>query len=354
MTVIMTLRNPLSKSDYLQVYIEPNLIELSHDWQAALKKEIDNKSYLEKNFVWHGWPDSLRDLNYLCDQLNRHIQIINQSNINYHIDLNVTPESVEVNNHNGVNHDIMNVIHNHFEILQGTVDNLSSYYYKADIQTKYSIRQLNNICHEIESLCLSLRKKYHQPYWMKPSQVTTFLNAKRYRLNKEHRKGFVTNKFNRRFGHVYMHWSQIGKTLYEVYRDEKGADIDKTVCDAITHLSYYSGNFNIEWGRDTVYGNDHPYHTKEMDSFNDWLRRNNFDVDDASLSLGYLELAKVNLKKSFGTEDVESIWKMISERLDIYSIECLGSIAYYDYTCMDSTYEQQQIDFLTPGYLTHV
>jgi hypothetical protein len=135
--------------------------------------------------------------------------------------------------------------------------------------------------------------------------------------------------------------------------DEKGADIDSTVCDAVTHLEYYSGEFDIEWGQDVVYGNAHPWHTKEMDAFNAWLVRNKFDPADPTLSLGYLEIGKINLQRSFGTEDRETIWQMMSQRLDIYSIGCMGKSAVYDYNWNDADYEDQQIKFLMPGYMSH-
>ena len=364
MTVIVTVQNPITKNDYLNLYIESNNTELSFDWQVALKKELEKNSLLEKNYCWHGWPDTQRNLDYLTDTLNYHIDRINFGlNTDYlHIDT-VVPGTVMMpftginedgKRGGGINHDIMNKIHNHFEHLQGTVDNLSLHYKQASPEVKYSIRQLNNLCHEIETLCLSLRKKFYSPEWIRPSQITTFLNATRYKLNNEHRKGFLTNGYDRKFGHVYMHWAQIGKTLYEVFRDENGADIDKAMCDAITHLEYYSGEFDVEWGQDVVYGNSQPWHTKEMDLYYQWLERNGFNTKDPNLSLGYLEIGKIDLRKSFGTNDVNSIWNLMSNRLDIKSISCLGATANYNYNWADIDYEQKQINFLMPGYLSNV
>lgn len=360
MTVIVTVRNPVTKTDYLSLHIIPNQSELAYDWQVALSRELDANRHLEKNYCWHGWPDNQRDLKYLCGQLNSHIAQVNYG-------LNVPYQAIEYvdwqtvmhpftgidedgKRGGGVNHDVMNVIHNHFEHLQGTVGNMSEWYKTADHKTKYSIRQLNNLCHEIETLCLSLRKKFYSPQWVRPSQITTFLNATRYKLNSEHRKGFAENSYDRRFGYVYMHWAQIGKTLYEVFRDENGADIDKTVCDAINHLEYYSGEFDVEWGRDVVYGNEYPWHTKEMDAYHEWLKKNGFDCNDPQLSLGYLELGHIDLYKSFGTTDVDKIWEMMSTRLDIYSIECLGKKAIYDYSWADHDHEEKQIAVLSKGY----
>jgi hypothetical protein len=348
----MTLRNPVSKRDLLPVYIEPNNTELALDWQVALAKELMKNTPLEKNYCWHGWADTQRDLEYLCNQLNQHINRLNQNLWGYETIDYVSP--TEVFNDLKVNHDIMNRVHNHFEHLQGTVGNMSTWYKQACPQVKYSIRQLNNLCHEIENLCLSLRKKATAPEWQRPSQITTFLNATRYKLNDEHRKGFLTNGYDSKFGYVYMHWAQIGKTLYEVFRDEQGAAVTDVMCDAVTHLEYYSGEFDIEWGKDVVYGNAHPWHTKEMDSFKLWLEINGYKHNDPALSLGYLEIGRVNLIKSFGTDDREKIWEIMSRRLDIYSIECLNHTSIYDYSWSDLDYEQQQINFMMPGYCSHV
>ena len=41
----------------------------------------------------------------------------------------------------------------------------------TDIETKYAIRQLNNICHEIESWVHADRKNAFEPEWMRPSQI---------------------------------------------------------------------------------------------------------------------------------------------------------------------------------------
>jgi hypothetical protein len=252
----------------------------------------------------------------------------------------------------GPNHEVMNEVHNYFENLQGTVENLSPYYKLAPPDVKYSIRQINNLCHEIETLCLSMRKAYYEPEWVRPSQITTFLNAKRYNLNREHRKGFASNGFDRRFGHVYMHWTQIGKTLMEVYRDEHAPVLDEATCDAITHLQYYSGEFDIEWWRDVLYGT-HKWHTEEIAGFNEWLRREGYDPEDPALSLGYLEIGKIDLLKSFGTEDVDSIWNTMSNYLDIYSLRVGDDVAVYDYSWADPDHEEQQIRYLMPGYMSH-
>jgi hypothetical protein len=372
MTITMTLRNPLNKDKMLPVYIEPNDTQLAQDWVAALKIELQKNSELEKNYCWHGWPKNPRNLDYLAEQLSKHttrIWAFNELGVwqsagldSFNIRTNYTATDIMIpitgidepgKKGGGPNHDVMNLVHNYFENLQGTVENLSLYYKLAPPEVKYSIRQINLLCHEIETLCLSIRKAYYQPDWVRPSQITTFLNATRYHLIDEHRKGFSQNGYDRRFAYVYMHWTQIGKTLMEVFRDENAPDLDQATCDAITHLQYYSGEFDVEWGQSVVNG-VHKWHTKEIEEYTAWLIRQGFDPANSMLSLGHLELGHVDLERSFGTHDIYKIWDIMSPMLDIYSISVDEITAVYDYTWADDDHEQRQIQFLMPGYNSYV
>jgi hypothetical protein len=353
--------------------------ELSHKWIVALKELLTSGNILEKNYCWHGWPNSPRTLVYLCNELNRNIQAINMPHVQstwinagldpYVIEEHFTPDAVRFPNVYGMGmteelyakgireelalslalkHGIMNKLHNHFEILQGTVEQLSPYYKHATDDAKWAIRQLNNLCHEVESLCLSQRKKAFDPNWIRPSQITTWLSAPRYNLTTSDRELFNINQYDREFGGVYMHWCQIGKTLYEVYRDEGAPRIDKTTCDAITELQYYSGEFDIEWGR-SVTRHDQ-WHRDEMYGFDTWLRVNGYTPNNAELSLGYLPLGQVDLQGSFGTKDFQYIIDRMGDYLDIYKIEVDDVSATYDYHWSDWDWREQQIKFLQPGY----
>jgi hypothetical protein len=376
--VTVTLRNPLDHNDLLEYYIIPNDSQLAKDWITALKSLLQKGNLLEKNYCFMGFPKSARTLEYLCDQLNLSVEIINNFDFtqhgleNYIIEEWFHPNTVRfpdtypiegtmlkpgtVSNNRRTDiglyakHTTLNQLHNHFERLQGTVDNLSAYYKVADYETKYAIRQLNIICHEMESLILSQRKLASTPEWVRPSQITTFLHAERYELIDEHRQGFVTNGYDRKFGHVYMHWTQIGKTLMEVFQDEGAPELTDTVCEAITHLKYYSGEFDVEWAKDVTRANKYPWVEKIATEFTDWLISNGLNPNDPQLSLGYLPLGHVELQASFGTEDMFDIWEQLSDHLDIYQIAVDDVSATFDYTWADGSYKQMQIDMMRPGY----
>lgn len=364
----IVLRNPLNYNDQIDYDIIPNDNTLAKDWIVALKLLLQNKNLLEKNFCFLGFPKTARNLNYLCNELNHAIYRINMFNATkiwqnagfepYTIEDYFAPDVVRYGDEYPIDEkecglfikqSVMNRLHNHFEILQGSVDNLSQYYILADYETKYAIRQLNNLCHEIESLVLSQRKQLTAPEWVRPSQITTFLHSERYKLSEDHRQGF-SNGYDRKFGHVYMHWAQIGKTLFEVFRDENAPRLSETMCAEITHLQYYSGEFDVEWGNSVVYGTNRPWHDQLMDQFYKWLQINNLDPTDTSLSLGHLHIGEINVKTSFGTTNEMMVRDILSKYLDIYKIEVDGSSNTFDYCWTDNNYKQMQIDLLKPGY----
>jgi len=365
-SVKVVLRNYKTK-ETIDYNIIPADNQLAQDWTAALTQDVlQKKLHLEKNFCFHGFPDTQRTLEYLCSELNRHIFTINQSDLDYMIEEWFAPDVVRYGAEYPVNparryytsdsipenhglelkHDIMNRLHNHFEVLEGTVENPSAYTKHATVQVRYAIRQLNLLCHEIESLCISQRKVVQNPYWVRPSQITAFLHAPRHLLTDEHRQGFLENSYDRILGGVYMHWCQIGKTLMEVYRDEGAPELTDTVCEAITHLQYYSGEFDIEWGNDVMYDMRSPWHCAEIDGFESWLKENNLDPHNPKLSLGHLKLGEVDLLNSFGTTNAQDIWKQMGDYLDIYKIECGTASATYDYHWRDADHEQRQLESL--------
>ena len=362
----IVLRNPENKQDTLSYFIDIEATDFNLRWLELLKQNLKNNLHLEKNYCWLGWADSPRNAEYLCRQINQaifQINCFNSSNYwgvaglpSYHINDYFSPESViqpgEVGNGKPglrLNHEPMNRLHRYFEDLQGETWNISRYYKLADYNTKWAIRQLNDLCHELESWVLSNRKKAYEPEWQRPSQITTFLNAPRQDLREEDYDLFLKTRYDRELGGVYLHWAQVGKTQFEVFRDENGADIDAATCSAINSLKFYSGEFDIEWGRD-INEQNHPWHSKEQQQFREWLTRNGMDYNDPKLSLGYIKIGQVNLNKSFGTEDFAVILKKLSAHLDIYQIHADGVTGTFDYVWSDDNYKQMQIDFLRPGY----
>ena len=348
--------------------------QLGHRWVEALKKNLKNKLVLEKNFCFLGFADSKRNIDFLCDKLNNTIFQINCFNSlnywgvnqlkSYKIDKNYTPDDFmhsadlpigrAVDGDESVTpglrlkHEACNQLHRYFEDLQGQAWNLSPYYKIADDKTKYAIRQLNNLCHEIEGWVEANRKKVFEPEWLRPSQITTFLHAPRHKLTDDDYELFKLNRYNRELGGVYLHWSQVGKTLFEVFRDK-----DKAVGEGgINHQQYYSGEFDVEWGQ-TITGYEDDFKKEEIDKFRNWLKDNNYDWNDPKLALGYIKLGQVDLKRSFGTENFLEIYEQLSNNLNITKIEVREgetTDCEYPYSLENPDWQQMQINAMKAGY----
>jgi len=358
------------KAYYFQVYDTP----LGHRWLQALKDNLEQKRILEKNFCFIGFADSKRDLNYLVGELNKNITTINSFTFNPQYEKihpfttddfqysSSLPIGKAVNGDESVTpgkrlkHEACNLLHRHFEELQGTAWKLSNFYKQADTDTKYAIRQLNNICHEIEGWVQADRSKAFEPEWVRPSQITTFLNAPRHDLHNEDYELFKHNRYERELGGVYLHWSQVGKTLYEVFRDEHAPKMTDALCSEINHQKYYSGEFDVEWGQTITEDDD--FKKQEMDHYRTWLRNNGYDWQDAKLSLGYIKIGQVDLQRTFGTNaNIQEVHKTLEKNLNISSIKTITgptSECEYQYTLDSDDWKQIQMEALRSGYESRV
>ena len=336
----------------------------------ALRDNLVEKRILEKNFCFLGWASSTRDLNFLCHELNKSIEQINSFTFNppyekihpfreddfqYSAKLKtgLCPDGNEMSKPGlRLKHDACNLLHRYFEELQGTAWQISEYYKQADNNTKYAIRQLNNICHEIESWVLSYRKSIVEPEWVRPSQITTFLNAPRYDLHEEDFELFKHNRYDRELGGVYLHWSQVGKTLVEVYRDEHAPKMTEALCSEINHQKYYSGEFDIEWG-DNITEATHDFKKQEMEGFRAWLKENDYDWEEPKLALGYIKIGQVDLETSFQNRPFTSIYEIMKDNLNIKNITIRGVGIHqndFPYTLESNDWKQIQIEGLKRGY----
>ena len=336
----------------------------------ALRDNLVEKRILEKNFCFLGWASSTRDLNFLCHELNNSIEQINSftfdppyekihpfraDDFQYSAKLKtgLCPDGDEMSKPGlRLKHDACNLLHRYFEELQGTAWQISEYYKQADTETKYAIRQLNNICHEIESWVLSYRKSIVDPEWIRPSQITTFLNAPRYDLHEEDFELFKHNRYDRELGGVYLHWSQVGKTLVEVYRDEHAPKMTEALCSEINHQKYYSGEFDIEWGN-TITEAKHNFKKQEMEGFRTWLKENDYDWEDPKLALGYIKIGQVDLETSFQNRPFELIYEIMKDNLNIKNITIRGVGIHqnnFPYTLESDDWKQIQMEGLKQGY----
>lgn len=325
----------------LKVYIDVEDNSLSRKWLAALTHLIKNNYHLEKNYCWLGWAEGDRSLEYICGEINRSIAEINSADLGYTINDVFTPENT-VADDLGVDHAHMNRLHRYFEDLQGVSGAMSPYFTAADAATRWHIRQLNLLCHEHESLVLSMRKLKQAPEWRRPSQLMCWLQAPRFELDREDYELFGIDTINRKIGGVYVGVNKaVGKHHWEVFNDEgRDSRVGELVTSSLKSQTEAAGDFDIEWAKDP---GAFPWQIKALAEFRTWLVENGFDPEDKSLTIGHPQVAQVDLMRSFGTTDYNFIWSQLADHLDVYKIRIGGIEATYEYRWSDADYQQQQI-----------
>ena len=331
-------------NEILTVHMDIYDNSLSRKWLAALNHILKNNLHLEKNYCWVGWTEHDRSAEYLCTQINRSIMAINSSNLDYRIQDFFSPATV-IQADLDINHAHMNQLHRYFEDLQGTAGAMSPHYTAADDHTRWHIRQLNLLCHELESLVLSMRKVAQAPEWRRPSQLMCWLQAPRYELEDEDLELFGIETINRKMGGVYVGVNKaVGKHHWEVFQDEgRDSRIAELVTTGLRSQSQAAGDFDIEWARDP--GAYH-WQIEQLAQFRKWLARNGFDPDDRTLTIGHPQVGQVDLKRSFGTQSYDQVWAQLSTKLDVYQIRTSDCSAIYDYCWSDPDYIEQQIKAL--------
>jgi hypothetical protein len=330
-----------SPGNLLTVYIDIYDNSLSRKWLTALNDLLKANRHLEKNYCFLGFADSPRNGRFILHQINHSITAINQSNLNYQINDFFTMEN-SVAPDNGVNRDHFNQLHRYFEDLQGNSNNISNYYWQADNQTRWHIRQLNLLCHEFESWQLSWRKKHTAPEWQRPSQLMCWLGAPRFVLDEADYELFGIETINRDLGGVYVGVNKgVGKHHWEVFHDEgRDSRVGELVTSGLTTQTEAAGDFDIEWGNNP---SEFYWQKKDLVEFKQWLIDNNFDPTDKTLTIGHPQIGQVNLERSFGNNNYQTIWSQLNTRLNVHAVRTSDATALYEYCWSDADYMQKQI-----------
>jgi hypothetical protein len=338
-SIEMDLRS--ESGQLLTVYIDVYDNSLARKWMSALNHLIKSEYHLEKNYCWLGWTESKRSLDYICTQINHSIDAVNNARLGYTIQDFFSPSNT-IAADGGVDQHHMNQLHRYFEDLQGVSGSLSPYYTAADDHTRWHIRQLNLLCHELESLILSIRKLLTAPEWRRPSQLMCWLRAPRFMLEPDDYELFGVDTINRSLGGVYVGVNKaVGKHHWEVFNDEgRDSRIGELVTSTLRSQTEAAGDFDIEWAKDP---GAFPWQIKMLKEFREWLANNGFDPEDKTLTIGHPKVAQVDLVRSFGTTDYQVIWKMLAEHLNLYKIRTSQFQATYEYNWSDPDYALQQI-----------
>jgi hypothetical protein len=325
----------------LTMYIDVWDHGLGRKWLATLNTLLEKNYHLEKNYCFFGFANGPRNGTYLLEQINCSIDAINQANIGYTIQDHFTVEN-SVDIRGGVDHDHFNQLHRYFEDLQGGSGHISDYYWRANNETRWHIRQLNLLCHEFESWQLSWRKKQTAPEWQRPSQLMCWLSAPRFVLDEQDYELFGVETINRSLGGVYVGVNKaVGKHHWEVFQDEgRDSRIGELTTTSLKSQTEAAGDFDIEWANNP---GTFPWQIKQLAEFKQWLVNNGFDPADKSLTIGHPQIGQVDLVRSFGTDDYQEIWNQLNTHLNVHALRTSSARATYDYSWSDPDYMQQQL-----------
>jgi len=331
-------------NDVLRVYVNVYDNSLSRKWLLAVNNLLKNNYHLEKNYCFLGFADGPRAGLYLLQQINLSIQAINRADLGYIIN-DYFDMANSVDGQGGVNHDHFNQLHRYFEDLQGTSGAISDFYWRADNQTRWHVRQLNLLCHEFESWQLSWRKKHTAPEWQRPSQLMCWLGAPRFVLDAEDYELFGIETINRSLGGVYVGVNKaVGKHHWEVFQDEgRDSRLSELTTTSLRTQTEAAGDFDIEWANNP---GAFPWQIRQLAEFKTWLINNGIDPEDKMLTIGHPQVSQVDLIRSFGTEDYKEIWHQLNTHLDVHAVRTSTASAVYEYCWSEPDYMEKQIKCL--------
>lgn len=236
---------------------------ISKKWYHELKNQC-NKS----NLVYE--PDRVYD--FSKNQWTEH-RIVNELNTCISI-INSSGTVIEENAYVGMDQHHLNVLHHYFEKLRGGVLTPGLYWKTASSEQKTFLERYNVMIHRMEDL----KKRASQ---LRPRFVCTFYGYERKVLSADDYDYFKTT-FSA--GEAYINYCEVGKPLYDVFRD--GDEIIDD--DNIRPLRYYSPDFGV-YLSDVKFANMSNWWSINREK----LLKLKFHENDITNSIGYIPVAKI-------------------------------------------------------------
>jgi hypothetical protein len=335
-TLKITFNNTETKQTK-NVFWDIRQFSLAQKWAAALEADyLNTGAVLEKQFMLHGWvyptSSNRRTIQFMCDELNFHIDQVNnyalENDIDYYIDMFFTEETLD--------QEQLNKIHHHFEILIGQTWNMSEWYEQFDAAHQFSINNFNWLCHEIESQLRGLdaynnnRSSSSLVFCMKPIKRHELVEADGDYDNFEMR--------DLEFGQIRMHYAQTGKTHREAWHDNDEDIYD----DNISGIRYLSGEFDIHLNTKST--------GEDWNAFQTWCMEKQIDVNDKTLSLGQCCFGDLNKSLSGFADNnlgtMQELWQYDDiQTITLYNENGLSSSFSWGYNWNEQYAERKRIFF---------
>ncbi|MCR9203823.1 MAG: hypothetical protein NXH75_04540 [Halobacteriovoraceae bacterium] len=256
-------------------------------WLRELYQNLKSEIPAFSRFA--GFDNSYKDMNWLSQKLNDAIEVINRDG---HYQIKERADG-------SFSQEFSNIIHHHFENLIGDAKDPCELYWKSSPIAKGAICDLNHCIHDMESLA-----RVQQIPTSNRGIVWEFLKPKRFKINNEALNDFI---FNYDFGDICLHYGLIGKSWLEVFLDED----EEIQPEAIRPLDVLGPEFDIHFKCADI-------SEEFINKFKRWLvEEQKQDPTDPKLGLGFLPLAKLQLKG----QNQNEILERVGERSGIKSIK---------------------------------
>lgn len=242
--------------------------DIAARWFATLVQQCAINPLIKEPDRIYNLPNTGLDLEYIANEINDCIEVINSER-----------EYINIRAEKNMDQIRLNQLHLFFEQLRGGVLSPGEYFINANQQQKIALERYNVMIHRAESF---KNGSTHTRL------VSTFINNSRYPLLDSDYNYFT---MVRKFGEVYINYCEVGKPLYDVFKDN-----DLVVTDQnIRPLRYYSPAFHITFHERSQYNVD-----KFMLKFNQWWDNNNekllslgFTKNDPKNAIGLIPVAKL-------------------------------------------------------------
>jgi hypothetical protein len=289
--IVITLTNGFLDRDIYFDLIENNI---SNRWFSVLEKSC---SQIRECDRFTNWPETYKNINFFISELNSQIDIINKyDNCVYH---RLTEDSSQ---------EQMNILHRYFENLRGERNTGTPWYNTAPDYVKSAVDRFNILIHEYEQFLRKNKILYS------PVIVCTFKDPARYELLDLDYDLFT---YRWTFGTLYINYSEVGKNLLEVFKDNDNIVGDEN----IRPQRFWNADFMIKFGIDTprIY-----YYIRKL-FFTVWRIRHPIikKIPKNKLSVGLIPVAQFNKIESNLDFSKRKIVKELSKFNRIKKIKCI-------------------------------
>lgn len=228
--------------------------DIGHKWFNALNEQVEQNSQIYEPDRFYSFPSDVWNEENIVNELNKCIDEINS-----------TKTIIKHRAYVGMSQKNLNHLHHYFENLRGNINSPADFWLNSSAATKKILERYNVLIHRAEDFYLQ------KPLNLEPRIVCTFQNKKRYELSDNDYKNFTLVK---NFGEVYINYCEVGKTLYDLYRDDDNIIGE----DNIRPQRYYSADFKVHFHTTTQLHSNNILN--KMDKW--WQKNHNY-----LLSLGF-------------------------------------------------------------------